>query len=35
MLASKNKETSFCVFKPTGIGRFAIFQKKSEEIELT
>jgi len=33
-LAARSEELSFCVFKPTGIGRFAIFQKKSEGVEL-
>jgi len=34
-LASENEEMSFCVFKPTGIGRFAIWEKVSEGIALT
>jgi len=31
----EKKEMPFAVFKPTGYGRFALYQKKSEGIELT
>lgn len=33
--ASESEELSFCVFKPTGIGRFAVWEKISEGIDLT